>query len=61
MSRRLAKHLLERNAQWRRTVLKTMAAALAALLAGQLLFGEVAVAQPGGALPAAQGEALRAA
>lgn len=42
--RRLAKHLLERGSRWRRTVFKTMAAGLAAMLAGQLLFGELAAA-----------------
>jgi len=42
--RRLAKHLLEHGLHWRRTVLKTMVAALSAMVAGQLLFGEVAAA-----------------
>ncbi|WP_224947392.1 hypothetical protein [Massilia sp. MS-15] len=58
--RRLAKHLLERKAQWRRNVLKALAVTLAALLAGQLMFGEVAAAaQPGGTPPAPCAEAPR--
>lgn len=52
--RRLAKHLLERNAQWRRTVFKTMAGGVAAMLAGQLLFGELAAAAVPGGPPAPQ-------
>lgn len=58
--RRLAKHLLERNAHWRRMVLKTMASGVAALLAGQLLFGEIAAAQPHGQPVAAQQHAAPA-
>ena len=42
-TRRLAKHLLARNAQWRRTVARTMAAVMAALVAA-MLAGQVEVA-----------------
>lgn len=42
--RRLVKHLVVRNARWRRAIVKTFAAGLAAVLAGQLVFGELAFA-----------------
>ncbi|MFC0250461.1 hypothetical protein [Massilia consociata] len=40
--RRLVKHILERNARWRRLVARTMTALMAAVLAGQLALGEQA-------------------
>lgn len=42
--RRLAKHLVARNAQWRRFVARAMAAGMAAVLAGQMMVSEAAAA-----------------
>jgi hypothetical protein len=42
--RRLAKHLVARNAQWRRFVARAMAAGMAAVLAGHMMVSEAAAA-----------------
>ncbi|MEW6759183.1 MAG: hypothetical protein AB1437_00045 [Pseudomonadota bacterium] len=44
--RRLVKHMVERNAQWRRLAARAMAAGLAAMVATHLLVSEAAADAP---------------